>query len=158
MQTSTRALLALHHGAAAAGHGMGGARPFFHVFGPSVWRGKPGRKAVALTFDDGPSPATPRILDILASYKVPATFFQCGENVLRAPELSQAVCAGPHEIGNHSHTHPNFALKRPSYIVDEFLRGAERHRRGHVAECRSSCVRLTACGGSDFAKCRSAWD
>jgi len=90
------------------------------VFGPSIWRGRPGRKAIALTFDDGPSPATPRILEILAGYSVPATFFQCGENVLRAPELSQAVCAGPHEIGNHSHTHRNFALRRPSYIVDDF--------------------------------------
>jgi peptidoglycan/xylan/chitin deacetylase (PgdA/CDA1 family) len=92
------------------------------VFGPSIWRGSAGRKTVALTFDDGPSPATLRILDILASYNVPATFFQCGENVLRAPELSRAVCAGPHEIGNHSHTHPNFALRRPPYIVGEFLR------------------------------------
>jgi peptidoglycan/xylan/chitin deacetylase (PgdA/CDA1 family) len=60
-------------------------------------------------------------LDILAGYSVPATFFQCGENVLRAPELSQAVCGGPHEIGNHSHTHRNFALERPSYIVKDFL-------------------------------------
>jgi peptidoglycan/xylan/chitin deacetylase (PgdA/CDA1 family) len=92
------------------------------VFGPSVWRGKPGRKAIALTFDDGPSPATVPILDILAQYGAPATFFQCGVNVLRAPELSLAVCAGPHEIGNHSHTHPNFALQRPPYIVGEFLR------------------------------------
>ena len=65
------------------------------VFGPSVWRGRPGRKAIALTFDDGPSPGTAEILDILAEYGVPATFFQCGENVLRAPELSRAViCAG----------------------------------------------------------------
>ena len=90
------------------------------VFGPSIWRGRPGRKAVALTFDDGPSPATTRILDILAVYDVLATFFQCGENVRRTPELSQAVCARPHEIGNHSHTHRNFALRRPSDIVDDF--------------------------------------
>ncbi|HEY3823669.1 MAG TPA: polysaccharide deacetylase family protein [Bryobacteraceae bacterium] len=90
------------------------------MFGPSIWRGSPGRRTVALTFDDGPSPATPNILDILAGYNVPATFFQCGENVLRAPELSQAVCAGPHELGNHSQTHRNFALKRPSDIVDDF--------------------------------------
>jgi peptidoglycan/xylan/chitin deacetylase (PgdA/CDA1 family) len=92
------------------------------VFGPSIWRGKPGRKAIALTFDDGPSRATAEILDVLAQYRVPATFFQCGENVARMPELSQAVCAGPHEIGNHSHTHPNFALRRRTYIVGEFLR------------------------------------
>ncbi|MGA2711900.1 MAG: polysaccharide deacetylase family protein [Bryobacteraceae bacterium] len=92
------------------------------VFGPSIWRGRPGRKAVALTFDDGPSPATPQILEILAGYGVSATFFQCGRNVQRAPELSLAIHESGHEIGNHSHTHPNFALKRPSVIEDEFLR------------------------------------
>lgn len=109
-------------GAAAAGTAWAVRGRSSTVFGPSVWRGRPGRKAIALTFDDGPSAATLPILDILASYSVPATFFQCGENVLRAPELSRAVCAGPHEIGNHSQTHPNFALTRPPYIVGEFLR------------------------------------
>ena len=39
------------------------------VFGPSVWRGEPGRKAIALTFDDGPGPATVQILEILARYE-----------------------------------------------------------------------------------------
>jgi peptidoglycan-N-acetylglucosamine deacetylase len=107
------------------------------VFGPSAWRGKPGRKSIALTFDDGPSPATAAILDILASYRVPATFFQCGRNVERAPELSRAVGAGPHEIGNHSHTHPNFALKRPPYIVGEFQRA-----QAAIAEATSKAPAL----------------
>jgi peptidoglycan-N-acetylglucosamine deacetylase len=92
------------------------------VFGPSVWHGPPCGKAIALTFDDGPSPATPAILEILAAYRVPATFFQCGANVLRAPELSRAVRDAGHEIGNHSHTHPNFALKSASFIQDDFAR------------------------------------
>ena len=95
------------------------------VFGPSVWRAKPGNKTVALTFDDGPSAATPEILKILAQYGVPATFFQCGVNVLRAPELTLATHSAGHEIGNHSHTHPNFALKRPSFIADEFVRAQD---------------------------------
>ena len=95
------------------------------VFGPSVWKGTPGHKTIALTFDDGPSPATSEILAILAQYKVPATFFQCGVNVLRFPELSQAVHAAGHEIGNHSHTHPNCALKRPSFIDAEFSRAQD---------------------------------
>jgi peptidoglycan/xylan/chitin deacetylase (PgdA/CDA1 family) len=124
MKTRARALLGASLTAAGMAWAVRGRSS--QVFGASVWRGKPGRKAIALTFDDGPSPATPRILDILATYGVPATFFQCGENVLRAPDLSRSVCAGSlHEIGNHSHTHPNFALQRPSYIVDDFLRAQD---------------------------------
>jgi peptidoglycan/xylan/chitin deacetylase (PgdA/CDA1 family) len=95
------------------------------IFGPSVWHGNPGRRSIALTFDDGPTPGTLRILDILAEYSVPATFFQCGVNVLRTPEITQAVAAGPHEIGNHSHTHPNFAFARSRQVLDEFSQAQE---------------------------------
>jgi peptidoglycan/xylan/chitin deacetylase (PgdA/CDA1 family) len=90
------------------------------VFGPSVWRGQPGRKAMALTFDDGPGAGSVEILKILAAYGIPATFFQCGQNVRRAPEISHWVRASGHEIGNHSHTHPNCALQPPSFIEAEF--------------------------------------
>ncbi|HVV44742.1 MAG TPA: polysaccharide deacetylase family protein [Bryobacteraceae bacterium] len=119
----SRALAGLSLSAAAMAWGVRGRSS--QIFGPSTWRARPGRKALALTFDDGPSPATGRILDILESYGAPATFFQCGRNVLRAPELSRAVCAGPHEIGNHSHTHPNFALRSPAFIEEEFRRAQD---------------------------------
>jgi peptidoglycan/xylan/chitin deacetylase (PgdA/CDA1 family) len=92
------------------------------VFGPSVWRGSPGRKSIALTFDDGPTPGTLQILEVLRQYRVPATFFQIGVQVAARPELARAVCAEGHEIGNHSHTHPNLALKSASVIADEFER------------------------------------
>lgn len=107
------------------------------VFGPSVWKGEAGEKTIALTFDDGPSPATPKILAILAEYQVPATFFQCGVNVLRAPELSRAVHAAGHEIGNHSHTHPNCALKPPRFIDAEFSRAQTA-----IAECTGAAPSL----------------
>jgi peptidoglycan-N-acetylglucosamine deacetylase len=90
------------------------------VFGPSAWRGDTGRKSVALTFDDGPSPSTPMFLDVLAEYRVPATFFQIGMNVVRHPDIARAVAAAGHEIGNHSHTHLNFALKPASLIASDF--------------------------------------
>src|SRR5690349_18338350 len=76
------------------------------VFGPSVWRGPQDRRAVALTFDDGPSEETPRILEILARYGAPATFFQIGANVERLPGVARAVREAGHLIGNHSQTHP----------------------------------------------------
>jgi len=95
------------------------------VFAPSVWRGAPGRGRIALTFDDGPGPATPAILGILAQYRAPATFFQIGTNALSYPEIARAVASAGHETGNHSHTHPNFALTRPSFVSAEFERAQE---------------------------------
>ncbi|MES1258334.1 MAG: polysaccharide deacetylase family protein [Acidobacteriota bacterium] len=95
------------------------------VFAPSIWRARPGRKAIALTFDDGPSPATPALLRLLHQYRIPATFFQVGGNVQAYPEVSREVLAGGHEIGNHSQTHPNFALRPPSFITAEFARAQE---------------------------------
>jgi peptidoglycan-N-acetylglucosamine deacetylase len=86
------------------------------VFGPSVWRGNPGGRAIALTFDDGPSEGTPRILEILAQHNVPATFFQIGANVERLPAIAREVLAAGHEIGNHSQTHPLFCFHSPAFI------------------------------------------
>jgi peptidoglycan/xylan/chitin deacetylase (PgdA/CDA1 family) len=95
------------------------------VFGPSVWRGKPGRKAISITFDDGPTPGTLPLLDILDRYRAKATFFQLGCNVAAFPEISREVLARGHEIGNHSYSHPNFALKSPGYVSDEFGRAQQ---------------------------------
>lgn len=100
------------------------------VFGPSAWRGPRAGRALALTFDDGPSEGTPRILDALARNGVRATFFQCGANVERLPEIARAVRAAGHEIGNHSHTHPLFCFRSPAFIEMELERAQqaiERH-------------------------------
>ena len=65
---------------------------------------------VALTFDDGPDAEwTPKILDILAREKTPATFFVIGENAMAHPGLMRRIVAEGHELGNHSFTHPNLA-------------------------------------------------
>ena len=92
------------------------------VFGPSVHRGPASRKAVALTFDDGPSESTPQVLELLEKHRAPATFFQIGANVERLPAIARAVCAAGHEIGNHSHTHPLFCFHSPEFIYQEFAR------------------------------------
>ena len=62
----------------------------------------------ALTFDDGPHPAvTPRILDILRTESVRATFFPIGNVAARHPRIIQRIVQEGHEVGNHSLTHPN---------------------------------------------------
>ena len=95
------------------------------IFGRSVWRGPRHLPALALTFDDGPSESTPQILDILAQYRIPATFFQCGHNVNRLPEIARAVSSGGHEIGNHSYSHPYLFLRSPAGIENELRRAQD---------------------------------
>jgi peptidoglycan/xylan/chitin deacetylase (PgdA/CDA1 family) len=99
--------------------------PSASIFGPSVYRGDPARRAVALTFDDGPSEGTLALLEELERRKVPATFFQCGANVERLPAVARAVRDAGHEIGNHSHSHPLFCLRSPQTIEAEFRRAQE---------------------------------
>jgi peptidoglycan/xylan/chitin deacetylase (PgdA/CDA1 family) len=95
------------------------------IFGPTVWRGRRDRRAVALTFDDGPSESTPRILDILARHQVPATFFQCGANVERLPEVARAVRQAGHTIGNHSYSHSLYCFRSGRFIEEDLRRAQE---------------------------------
>jgi peptidoglycan/xylan/chitin deacetylase (PgdA/CDA1 family) len=63
-------------------------------------------KVVALTFDDGPNPhATPKILDILKSENVKATFFLIGKWVKKYPELAGRIVSEGHTIGGHTYSH-----------------------------------------------------
>lgn len=68
-----------------------------------------GRRLVALTFDDGPSPAnTPALLDLLDRHGARATFFMVGDRAEQHPELARLVVARGHEAASHSyrHAHP----------------------------------------------------
>ncbi len=63
-------------------------------------------KEVALTFDDGPNPPyTLQILDILRAYKIPGTFFVCGENLSRHPEVAKEISSKGHLLGSHGFHH-----------------------------------------------------
>jgi len=65
---------------------------------------------LVLTFDDGPDPDyTPKILDILSKYHVPATFFLIGINAENNIPIVKREFREGHEIGNHTFTHPNIA-------------------------------------------------
>lgn len=90
------------------------------LFGPTVYRGTPGRRSVALTFDDGPSEGTGELLEYLHKEEVPATFFMCGLNVKRLPQVAGAVAASGHQLGNHTYSHPNLPFKSRAFIDHEF--------------------------------------
>ena len=92
---------------------------------PSVCLGTDTRRAIAITFDDGPSESTPELLEVLAHYRAPATFFQCGANVRRLPAVTGEVAAAGHEIGNHTDSHSLLALKSPGDIYRELASAQE---------------------------------
>jgi len=63
-------------------------------------------KGIALTYDDGPDPAsTPALLDLLKAHNVKATFFVIGEKVRAHPEIVRRCHDEGHTVGNHSHRH-----------------------------------------------------
>lgn len=93
--------------------------------GPSDWRGRTDTSSVALTFDDGPSADTERILEVLNRHNVKATFFMLGRQVERFPHIAQRVAAAGHGIGNHSYSHPSFIFTRSSETRAQVKRGQE---------------------------------
>jgi peptidoglycan/xylan/chitin deacetylase (PgdA/CDA1 family) len=89
-----------------------------HVF----LRGKPGKKHLALTFDDGPHPQYTRaILEILDRYKAKATFFLVGELAEAHPDLVRAEAAAGHCIANHTYHHVNLTRVPPDMVATEIM-------------------------------------
>ncbi|MBP2708487.1 polysaccharide deacetylase family protein [Microbispora sp. RL4-1S] len=76
-------------------------------------------KCLALTFDDGPWPYTPALLDTLKKHKAKATFFVLGRKVANRPEMTQRIVNEGHEIGNHTWTHPELTKLSDEEILSE---------------------------------------
>lgn len=62
-------------------------------------------RKVYLTFDDGPSTNTNRILDILADYDVKATFFVVGKEEEEYQALYNRIVEEGHTLAMHSYSH-----------------------------------------------------
>ncbi|WP_352420467.1 polysaccharide deacetylase family protein [Proteiniborus sp.] len=86
-----------------------------------VQNGPRDKKALALTFDDGPHPIyTKKILDILKEYDVKATFFILGKHGELYPDLLYRQKQEGHEIGIHSYNHINMRKEKEEIVKDEF--------------------------------------
>jgi peptidoglycan/xylan/chitin deacetylase (PgdA/CDA1 family) len=69
-------------------------------------------RELALTFDDGPWTHTAQFLDILEHFKVPATFFEIGEQISTYGDggaIERRMLADGDMIGDHTWSHPNVA-------------------------------------------------
>ena len=108
--------------------------PFFPgwaFFVPTTTHGPRTRRAVAITFDDGPDARTlPGLLALLAREKVPATFFLVGRSAAAHPSLVREIVEAGHEVGNHSQTHDPFLM----------LRSCKR-LEGEIGECQGVLAR-----------------
>lgn len=79
-------------------------------------------RVLALTFDDGPSPWTTEILDLLAEYGARATFFVLGANVAGQESTLRRAIAEGHQLGLHSWSHPHLPDLSPGEVRDEMFR------------------------------------
>ena len=96
-------------------------RRVLHALAGMQWRVPWG---VALTFDDGPSPAfTPPLLDLLRELDVRATFFVLGDQARAHPELVLRMRAEGHGVGSHSRSHRPFRSSDRSTIAEEIEGG-----------------------------------
>ncbi len=100
--------------------------------------------AMAMTHQAfGPRVGVPRLLALLAEYRLKATFFIPGLTADRYPETVEAVLAAGHEVGHHSHTHRTPA----SLTADE-----ER------ADFERALAALDAAGAKPLGHRSAMWD
>ncbi|WP_240764815.1 polysaccharide deacetylase family protein [Paenibacillus dendritiformis] len=66
------------------------------------------KREIALSFDDAPDDNfTPKVLDVLKSEGVKATFFVVGNRIEKHPDIMKRIVEEGHILGNHSYNHAN---------------------------------------------------
>lgn len=75
---------------------------------------------VAITFDDGPSKHTPKLLDFLQENDIKATFFIVGNRINSFKGTTKRIVAEGHELGYHSYSHKNHRNLTTEKIKSDF--------------------------------------
>ncbi len=108
-------------------------------YGSSITRFRTEKKAVWLTFDDGPHPEdTPELLKLLKQHNAKATFFVIGRHVEKHPELARAILRDGHSLGNHTQNHPVAFFW--SFLAPQLTREIDRCTRT-IAEATGQTTR-----------------
>ena len=82
-------------------------------------------KCIALTFDDGPSPYTDRLLSVLEAADAKATFFEIGNKVAANPDGAKRVVEAGMELGSHTWEHPNMTAIPPEDIPAQLSKASD---------------------------------
>ena len=83
-------------------------------------------KAVALTFDDGPSSFTNRLLDCLEENNAKATFFMVGTEIASFPDEVKRMKELGCELGNHTYDHTDLTTLSADDISSEISKVDEQ--------------------------------
>jgi peptidoglycan-N-acetylglucosamine deacetylase len=94
------------------------------AYTPYITVGRPRRREVALTFDDGPGPYTLRILAVLRQEHVHGTFFEVGRGVTLYPSVTKDLAQAGEVIGDHTESHPSLAALTAVQQRDEVVDAA----------------------------------
>lgn len=150
---------------AAALAGVAAFMPRNPAFGRAVWRGSPGDARAAITFDDGPGPSTPDVLDVLAAERVRATFFVLGRQVDRHPDVVRRMVAEGHQVANHGYDHGILIFRGPRHVRDQLARTERAVQRAVGSDATSRLFRAphgfrgpaTAIGSARAGYRMAAW-
>ena len=92
-----------------------------------IREGKQRRRELALTFDDGPDPATtPAVLDALTAVGARATFFVILPNAQAHPDLTARMLIEGHEVAPHAVKHRHAWIRTPWFAALEPVRVARQ--------------------------------
>jgi peptidoglycan-N-acetylglucosamine deacetylase len=106
---------------AAAGCNPSAPSPLPQTIFTGARKGATAPSEVALTFDDGPTPATsPPIYDVLERWHAPATFFDEGQYATRWPNLMAREWQDGFAIGVHTWDHPLMTRLTPDQVHRQF--------------------------------------
>ena len=99
-----------------------------------------------LSFDDGPGPSTPALLDVLRASSCQALFFVLGSNLARAMDVAARAVREGHVLGNHTYTHARPGVLSDAALTDEIEQTdaliREAYRLAAVPEPASIPLRL----------------
>lgn len=144
--------------------------PAFDPLGRVRWRlPRRAERAVAITFDDGPSAATPRVLEILERHQVKATFFVLAANARRHPDVLRALVEQGHTVAIHGVTHKKVHRDSQAAVehelsaaIDELaalgVTPARLYRPPHGLKSGAALAAARALGCQLWAWSRGIWD
>ena len=86
----------------------------------------PAKPMIVLSFDDGPSAYTERLLDILEKHGAKGTFFLVGKGISYRADTVKRMYEAGHDVGTHTWSHPELTRLTRDEIISEITMANEK--------------------------------